>query len=70
MFIIFLTNVGSVILSALVVGAAVVCGHGAFRVPEDLFLDDQDNSNQTAGLLSFLGGAAKSAASVATPSRV
>lgn len=69
-FVVFLTNVGSVLISALLLGAAVVCCHGAFRVPEDLFLDDQDSGSQTDGLLSFLGGAAKNAAAAATPSSV
>ncbi|GJM88194.1 hypothetical protein PR202_ga04227 [Eleusine coracana subsp. coracana] len=57
-FVVFLTSVGSLIFSALALGAAVVCAHGAFRVPEDLFLDEPD---QAAGagnpLLSFIAGA-------------
>ncbi|KAJ4833045.1 PRA1 protein B3 [Turnera subulata] len=64
-FVIFLTSVGSLLISALMVGFAIVCVHGAFRVPEDLFLDDQEPAN--AGLLSFLGGAASSAAAAAAP---
>ncbi|ESW13718.1 hypothetical protein PHAVU_008G219900 [Phaseolus vulgaris] len=59
-FVIFLTSVGSLLISALMVGLAFVCAHGAFRLPEDLFLDEQE-SNST-GFLSFLGGAAASAA--------
>ncbi|KAI3474246.1 hypothetical protein Pfo_029034 [Paulownia fortunei] len=39
--VIFLTSVGSVLVSALMVGVGIVCVHGAFRVPEDLFLDEQ-----------------------------
>ncbi|XP_010931302.1 PRA1 family protein B1 [Elaeis guineensis] len=66
-FVIFLTSVGSLLISALLVGAAIVCAHGAFRMPEDLFLDDQDPGGAAAGFLSFLGGAASSAASVAGP---
>ncbi|KAL2555792.1 PRA1 family protein [Forsythia ovata] len=50
--VVFLTSVGSLLISALLVGLAVVCAHGAFRMPEDFFLDDQDSSN--AGFLSFL----------------
>ncbi|CAI0377995.1 unnamed protein product [Linum tenue] len=47
-------------------GVAIVCVHGAFRVPEDLFLDEpQEPAN--VGLLSFLGGAASSAAAAAAP---
>ncbi|XP_027161262.1 PRA1 family protein B1 [Coffea eugenioides] len=55
-----LTSVGSLLISASLVGLAIVCAHGAFRIPEDLFLDDQEPVN--AGFLSFLGGAASSAA--------
>ncbi|KAI3748883.1 hypothetical protein L6452_12294 [Arctium lappa] len=61
--VVFLTSIGSLVISALVVGLAIVCVHGAFRDPEDLFLDDQDQT--TAGLLSFLGGATSSAAAAA-----
>ncbi|KAH1162824.1 hypothetical protein GLYMA_01G125900v4 [Glycine max] len=64
-FVVFLTSVGSVLVSALMLGVAVVCLHGAFRVPEDLFLDDQDNS-QATGFLSFLRGPAASATAVPT----
>ncbi|CAO2820168.1 unnamed protein product [Amaranthus hypochondriacus] len=64
-FVVFLTNVGSVLMSALVVGAAIVCAHGAFRAPEDLFLDDQDSAGQSTGLLSFLGVATSNAAAAA-----
>ncbi|XP_028778824.1 PRA1 family protein B1-like [Neltuma alba] len=59
-FVVFLTSVGSLLISALMVGLAIVCAHGAFRIPEDLFLDDQEPMN--SGFLSFLGGAASSAA--------
>lgn len=64
--VIFLTTVGSLLISALMVGFAIICAHGAFRVPEDLFLDDQEPAN--SGFLSFLGGAASSAAAAAAPS--
>ncbi|KAF5736537.1 PRA1 family protein B1 [Tripterygium wilfordii] len=63
--VVFLTSVGSLLISALMVGVAIVCLHGAFRVPEDLFLDDQEPAN--TGFLSFLGGAASSAAAAAAP---
>ncbi|KAB5544411.1 hypothetical protein DKX38_012523 [Salix brachista] len=43
--VIFLTSVGSLMISALMVGFALVCAHGAFRVPDDLFLDDQEPAN-------------------------
>ncbi|CAI8601128.1 unnamed protein product [Vicia faba] len=58
--VVFLTSVGSVLVSALMLGVAVVCIHGAFRAPEDLFLDEQDNS-QTTGFLSFLRAPAAAA---------
>lgn len=46
-----LTRTGAVLLSGVIIGSAAVCAHGAFRVPDDLFLDDQD----AGGFLSFLG---------------
>ncbi|KAF8089807.1 hypothetical protein N665_0496s0016 [Sinapis alba] len=51
--VIFFTSVGSVLISALMVGLATVCVHGAFRSPNDLFLDEQDPA--AAGFLSFIG---------------
>ncbi|EXB46342.1 hypothetical protein L484_009490 [Morus notabilis] len=68
-FVVFLTSVGSVIISALMLGFAAVFAHGAFRVPEDLFLDEQENSAST-GFLSFLSGAASNAAAAAAPAVV
>ncbi|CAF2058938.1 hypothetical protein Bca4012_099647 [Brassica carinata] len=59
--VVFITSVGSLLTSALMIGVAIVCVHGAFVVPDDLFMDDQEPAN--AGLLSFLGGSATSAAS-------
>ncbi|XVF47672.1 hypothetical protein PTKIN_Ptkin03bG0129000 [Pterospermum kingtungense] len=64
-FVVFLTSVGSLLISALLIGVAIICIHGAFRVPEDLFLDEQEPAN--SGFLSFLGGAASSAAAAAAP---
>ncbi|PSS32508.1 PRA1 family protein [Actinidia chinensis var. chinensis] len=61
--VVFLTSVGSVLISAVLVGLAIVCVHGAFRVPEDLFLDDQEPAN--TGFLSFIGGATSSSAAAA-----
>eukprot|EP00897_Mesotaenium_endlicherianum_P003123 jgi/Mesen1/2839/ME000174S02088 len=46
-----LTNVGSILMSGIIIGAAAISVHGACRVPDDLFLDDQD----AGGFLSFLG---------------
>ncbi|XP_022742406.1 PRA1 family protein B4-like [Durio zibethinus] len=64
-FVVFLTTVGSLLISALMVGIGLVCAHGAFRVPEDLFLDEQEPA--ATGFLSFLGGAASNAAATAAP---
>ncbi|GFS33591.1 prenylated RAB acceptor 1.B3 [Actinidia rufa] len=63
--VVFLTSVGSLLISALLVGLAIVCAHGAFKVPEDLFLDDQEPAN--AGFLSFLGASSAAAAAAAAP---
>ncbi|KAE9603137.1 putative prenylated rab acceptor PRA1 [Lupinus albus] len=65
-FVVFLTNVGSVLVSALMLGVAVVCLHGSFRVPEDLFMDEQENS-QTTGFLSFIRGVAAIAPAATAP---
>ncbi|KAM5560553.1 PRA1 family protein B4 [Rosa sericea] len=65
-FVVFLTSVGSVLISAIMVGVAVVLVHGAIRVPEDLFLDEQDTSAST-GFLSFLNGAASNVAAATAP---
>ncbi|CAN4106175.1 unnamed protein product [Withania somnifera] len=61
--VIFLTSVGAVLVSALMVGLGIVCTHAAFRIPEDLFLDDQESP--ATGFLSFLSGSAANAAAVA-----
>ncbi|CAN4126229.1 unnamed protein product [Withania somnifera] len=67
--VIFLTSVGSVLVSALMIGLAIVCTHAAFRVPEDLFLDEQESP--ATGFLSLLAGAAPTAtAAQAVPARV
>ncbi|BFG36498.1 hypothetical protein CerSpe_227720 [Prunus speciosa] len=65
-FVVFLTSVGSLLISALLVGVAVVFAHGAFRVPEDLFLDEQEPTAST-GFLSFLNGAASNVAAATAP---
>ncbi|KAL3617449.1 hypothetical protein CASFOL_037770 [Castilleja foliolosa] len=55
--VIFLTSVGSVLVTALMVGVAMVSVHGAFRAPEDLFLDDPEPQGGVPSLLSlFTGG--------------
>ncbi|KAG6430725.1 hypothetical protein SASPL_108797 [Salvia splendens] len=56
--VLFLTSVGYVLVSALMVGLSVVLLHGAFRVPEDLFLDEADPIVRVPSLLSFLAGGA------------
>ncbi|KAK7852275.1 pra1 family protein b4 [Quercus suber] len=48
------------LISVLMLCFAIVCAHGAFRVQEDLFLDDQEPAN--SGFLSVLGCAASSSA--------
>ncbi|KAM7527617.1 hypothetical protein LguiB_031027 [Lonicera macranthoides] len=58
--VVFLTSVGSLLMSATLIGLGIVCVHGAFRVPEDLFLDSQEAPG--SGLFSMLGGSATSAA--------
>ncbi|KAK3022287.1 hypothetical protein RJ639_045394 [Escallonia herrerae] len=63
---VFLTNVGSLLISATLIGLGIVCVHGAFRAPEDLFLDVQEAPG--SGLFSILGGSA--AATPAVASRV
>ncbi|KAK9070777.1 hypothetical protein SSX86_011179 [Deinandra increscens subsp. villosa] len=65
--VIFLTSVGSILISATLIGTGMVCAHGAFRAPEDLFLDEQDSGGGSNGFLSLLGGAASNAAASAVP---
>lgn len=48
---IFMTSVGSTLTTALLIGGVLCFAHGAFRVPDDLFLDEQET---TGGFLSFL----------------
>ncbi|KAF3970010.1 hypothetical protein CMV_006245 [Castanea mollissima] len=64
--VVFLITVGLFLISALTLGFAIVCAHGAFRVQGDLFLDDQEPANSE--FLSFLGSAASSAAARVRPS--
>eukprot|EP00271_Cylindrocystis_brebissonii_P003429 TRINITY_DN143_c0_g1_i1.p1 TRINITY_DN143_c0_g1~~TRINITY_DN143_c0_g1_i1.p1 ORF type:complete len:205 (-),score=15.19 TRINITY_DN143_c0_g1_i1:578-1192(-) len=52
-FVVFgLTSVGAILISGFIVGAAVVVGHASLRVPDDLFLDDNDGG--TGKLFAFL----------------
>lgn len=48
---IFMTSVGSILITALMIGGAICFAHGAYRVPDDLFLDEPET---TGGFLSFL----------------
>jgi len=48
---VFMTSVGSILITALVIGGIICFAHGAYRVPDDLFLDEQE---PTGGFLSFL----------------
>ncbi|XP_030524498.1 PRA1 family protein B3-like [Rhodamnia argentea] len=57
--VVFLTSVGSLLISASMVGLAIVAGHGAFRDPEDLFMDEQESAG--SGLFSYISGAASAA---------
>ncbi|KAH7277218.1 hypothetical protein KP509_39G040500 [Ceratopteris richardii] len=50
--VVFMTNVGSVLITAAMLGAAIICVHAAFRVPDDFFLDEEVPAS--GGLLSFL----------------
>ncbi|KAJ7964265.1 PRA1 family protein [Quillaja saponaria] len=59
--VVLLTSVISLLLSAATMGLGILCAHGAFRVPEDLFLDDQEPLS--SGLFSFIGGSTSSAGS-------
>ncbi|CAH8269681.1 unnamed protein product [Arabidopsis lyrata] len=66
--VIFFTSVGSVLISALMIGVATVCVHGAFRAPDDLFLDEQDAA--AVGFLSFIGVPAVAPSASSAPSPV
>lgn len=41
-FVLFLTDVWSVFVSAVMVGVVLICAHLAFRAPKDLFLDEEE----------------------------
>lgn len=41
-FVAFFTSIALLITSGLLVNGAIVAAHGAFRMLEDLFLDDVD----------------------------
>lgn len=56
---ILITSVLSMLITAVMVGVGIVCAHGAFRDPEDLFLDDSQPLG--SGFASVFSGAANSA---------
>lgn len=49
----FLTSVGTVFFSALSLSIAVIAAHGAFREPDNLFLDSDETSGQQSLLSIF-----------------
>ncbi|KAI3917320.1 hypothetical protein MKW98_027239 [Papaver atlanticum] len=64
--VVFLTSVGSLLISSVLIGLGIVFAHGAMRVPEDLFLDEPEQTN--VGFLSILGlGGFNSASNPAPP---
>ncbi|KAG5095453.1 hypothetical protein JHK84_051041 [Glycine max] len=62
----FLTSLGSLLVTAFSVSVALVAAHAALRVPEDLFLDEGGTS-QPAGFLSILRAAVAVPPSAAPP---
>ncbi|KAI9077783.1 hypothetical protein K1719_040269 [Acacia pycnantha] len=67
--VVFLTSVGSILFSSVMIGAAVVCVHGALRMPEDMFMEPQQhNSSQpnNNGYVSILRGAAAVNSAIST----
>ncbi|KAK7339969.1 hypothetical protein VNO77_20659 [Canavalia gladiata] len=53
----FFTSLGSLLINAFALSLVLVAAHAAFRLPEDLFLDERDTS-QPAGFFSILNAAA------------
>ena len=53
--VILVSNVLSVILTGLTMWVGMVCGHGAFRVPEDVLFEDQGQQSWFSGVFSFEG---------------
>ncbi|GLT80707.1 hypothetical protein SLA2020_521320 [Shorea laevis] len=62
--VIFFTSVVSLLVSGTLMGLGIVCAHGACRMPDDLFLDDQEASG--SGFFPFFSGVAPSVAVGAT----
>lgn len=59
----FMTSVGSLLMSTLALGTMAVAVHGAFRAPEDLFLEEQETIG--SGLFTFFNQNASNAAAAA-----
>lgn len=57
--VIFFTSVVSLLVSGTLMGIGIVCAHGAIRLPEDLFLDEQEAPG--SGLFSYINGVAAGA---------
>ena len=58
-FVFFLTNIASVLFSAVAFACAAIAIHGSMRVPDNLFVDETPQGAQGAGLFGGLfGGAA------------
>ncbi|KNA07674.1 hypothetical protein SOVF_169760 [Spinacia oleracea] len=51
----FFTSVASLLISATLIGGAIVCVHAAFRDPADLFLDEQDGAS-SSGFFNVVNG--------------
>ncbi|XP_019162595.1 PREDICTED: PRA1 family protein B4-like [Ipomoea nil] len=71
--VLFLTSVGPLLVTSLLVSVAIVCAHSVFRVPEDFYFEEQQAQAQAppTGIISLLTGAAtKAAAAPAAASRV
>ncbi|XP_028764142.1 PRA1 family protein B2-like [Neltuma alba] len=62
--VVFLTSVGSILVSSVMVGVAAVCIHGALRMPEDMFMEAQESSQHNR-YVAFVGGAAAVNAAIA-----
>ncbi|KAL4556943.1 hypothetical protein LXL04_035110 [Taraxacum kok-saghyz] len=64
--IVFLTGLGSLMIYSSLCGLAIICVHGAFRVPQEVFAEDQQ-PDVAAGFLSFLTVTAAAAAASVPP---
>ncbi|KAH7443947.1 hypothetical protein KP509_02G057500 [Ceratopteris richardii] len=59
---IFLTNVGSLLISAVLIGCVVISVHAASRVPDELFTDEDGGAGH--GFMSFISSVPKQPAVV------